>query len=158
MAKPAITVICRLCSSPAVKPSDNSTTPIHICAIITHIFTFTTLIPEIPVGACTSYEYPKCFHFKTLDCNIRPVLVLQYLFFTVQVFRCLPLDSIRNLHELQEHVNAQNLSLTDPEKAKEELQDIHGILVHFPLHFLCEEYLLPPFKSKERMVPMEVWT
>ncbi|XP_058630844.1 phospholipase D2 [Onychostoma macrolepis] len=75
-----------------------------------------------------------------------------------KVFRCLPLDSIRNLRELQEHVNAQNLSLTDPEKAKEELQDIQGILVHFPLHFLCEEYLLPPLKSKERMVPMEVWT
>uniref|UniRef100_A0A671K9L6 Phospholipase n=1 Tax=Sinocyclocheilus anshuiensis TaxID=1608454 RepID=A0A671K9L6_9TELE len=75
-----------------------------------------------------------------------------------KVFRCLPLDSIRNLRELQEHVNAQNLSLTYPEKAKEELQAIQGILVHFPLHFLCEEYLLPPLKSKERMVPMEVWT
>ncbi|XP_016146239.1 phospholipase D2-like [Sinocyclocheilus grahami] len=75
-----------------------------------------------------------------------------------KVFRCLPLDSIRNLRELQEHVNAENLSLTYPEKAKEELQAIQGILVHFPLHFLCEEYLLPPLKSKERMVPMEVWT
>ncbi|KAI2664540.1 Phospholipase D2 [Labeo rohita] len=75
-----------------------------------------------------------------------------------RVFRCLPLDSIRNLRELQEHVNSQNLSLTDPEKAREELKAIQGILVHFPLHFLCEEYLLPPLKSKERMVPMEVWT
>uniref|UniRef100_A0A671L1F9 Phospholipase n=1 Tax=Sinocyclocheilus anshuiensis TaxID=1608454 RepID=A0A671L1F9_9TELE len=75
-----------------------------------------------------------------------------------KVFRCLPLDCIRNLRELQEHVNAQNLGLTDPEKAKEELQAIKGILVHFPLHFLCEEYLLPPLKSKEGMVPMEVWT
>uniref|UniRef100_A0A672N6V0 Phospholipase n=1 Tax=Sinocyclocheilus grahami TaxID=75366 RepID=A0A672N6V0_SINGR len=75
-----------------------------------------------------------------------------------KVFRCLPLDCIRNLRELQEHVNAQNLGLPDPEKAKEELQAIKGILVHFPLHFLCEEYLLPPLKSKEGMVPMEVWT
>ncbi|XP_052412880.1 phospholipase D2 [Carassius gibelio] len=75
-----------------------------------------------------------------------------------KVFRCLPLDSIRNLRELQEQVNAQNLSLTDPEKAKEELKAIQGILVHFPLHFLCEEYLLPPLKSKEGMVPTEVWT
>uniref|UniRef100_A0A8C1F0C1 Phospholipase n=1 Tax=Cyprinus carpio carpio TaxID=630221 RepID=A0A8C1F0C1_CYPCA len=75
-----------------------------------------------------------------------------------KVFRCLPLDCIRNLRELQEHVNAQNLGLTDPEKAKEELQAIKGILVHFPLHFLCEEYLLPPLKSKEGMVPVEVWT
>uniref|UniRef100_A0A8C1WN06 Phospholipase n=1 Tax=Cyprinus carpio TaxID=7962 RepID=A0A8C1WN06_CYPCA len=75
-----------------------------------------------------------------------------------KVFRCLPLDSIRNLRELQEHVNAQNLGLTDPEKAKEELQAIQGILVHFPLHFLCEENLLPPLKCKEGMIPTEVWT
>lgn len=84
--------------------------------------------------------------------------ILQYLFFTVQVFRCLPLDSIQNLRELPGHMNAESLSLTDPEKAREELQAIHGILVHFPLHFLCEENLLPSLKSKEGMVPMDVWT
>lgn len=84
--------------------------------------------------------------------------VLQYLFFTVQVFRCLPLDSIRNLRDLLGNVNTENLSLTDPEKAREELKAIQGILVHFPLHFLCDEYLLPSFKSKEGMVPMDVWT
>lgn len=75
-----------------------------------------------------------------------------------KVFRCLPLDSIRNLRELMEHKNSENLSLTDPEKAREELQAIRGILVHFPLHFLCEENLLPPLKSKEGIVPIEVWT
>ncbi|TRY96720.1 hypothetical protein DNTS_032203, partial [Danionella cerebrum] len=75
-----------------------------------------------------------------------------------KVFRSLPLDSIRNFRELLEHVNIQNLSQTDPEKAREELQGIRGILVHFPLHFLCDEYLLPPLKCKEGMVPVEVWT
>ncbi|XP_051544488.1 phospholipase D2-like isoform X2 [Myxocyprinus asiaticus] len=75
-----------------------------------------------------------------------------------KVFRCLPLDSIHSLRELMEHVNTENLSLTDPEKASQELQAIRGILVHFPLHFLCEENLLPSLKSKEGMVPTEVWT
>ncbi|XP_066514900.1 phospholipase D2 [Hoplias malabaricus] len=75
-----------------------------------------------------------------------------------RVFRCLPLDSIRNMRELQEHKNTRNLALTDPKQASQELQTIRGILVHFPLHFLCEEYLLPPPGTKERMVPLEVWT
>uniref|UniRef100_A0A8B9HTC7 phospholipase D n=1 Tax=Astyanax mexicanus TaxID=7994 RepID=A0A8B9HTC7_ASTMX len=74
------------------------------------------------------------------------------------VFRCLPLDSIRNMRELQEHVSVHNLAQMDPEKASRELQAIRGILVHFPLHFLCEEILLPPPGTKERMVPLEVWT
>ncbi|XP_036420289.1 phospholipase D2 [Colossoma macropomum] len=74
------------------------------------------------------------------------------------VFRCLPLDSIRNMRELQEHVSTRNLAQTDPEQASRELQAIRGILVHFPLHFLCEENLLPPPGTKERMVPLEVWT
>lgn len=50
------------------------------------------------------------------------------------------------------------LAQSDPEKAGEELRAIRGILVHFPLHFLCEENLLPPAGSKERMVPLDVWT
>uniref|UniRef100_A0A3B4DYU4 Phospholipase n=1 Tax=Pygocentrus nattereri TaxID=42514 RepID=A0A3B4DYU4_PYGNA len=74
------------------------------------------------------------------------------------VFRCLPLDSIRNMRELQEHVSTRNLAQTDPERASRELQAVRGILVHFPLHFLCEENLLPPPGTKERMVPLEVWT
>ncbi|KAI4883825.1 hypothetical protein NFI96_006020 [Prochilodus magdalenae] len=73
----------------------------------------------------------------------------------LQVFRCLPLDSIRNMRELQEHVSTKNLVQTDPEQAGRELKAIRGILVHFPLHFLCEENLLPPPGTKERMVPLE---
>ncbi|XP_060768462.1 phospholipase D2 [Neoarius graeffei] len=74
------------------------------------------------------------------------------------VFRCLPSDSIRNLRELQEHVSVVALAQNDPEKAAEELRAIRGILVHFPLHFLCEENLLPSAVSKEGMVPLDVWT
>ncbi|MCJ8748818.1 hypothetical protein PDJAM_G00169210 [Pangasius djambal] len=74
------------------------------------------------------------------------------------VFRCLPSDSIRNLRELQERVSTVALAQSNPEKAAEELRAIRGTLVHFPLHFLCEENLLPPAVSKERMVPLDVWT
>ncbi|TSL34512.1 Phospholipase D2 [Bagarius yarrelli] len=74
------------------------------------------------------------------------------------VFRCLPSDSIHNLRELQEHVSVVALAQSDPEKAAEELRAARGMLVHFPLHFLCEENLLPPAVSKERMVPLDVWT
>lgn len=76
----------------------------------------------------------------------------------LQVFQCLPLDSIHNMRELQERVSMQTLAQTDPERASQALQAIRGILVHFPLHFLCEETLLPPPGTKERMVPLEVWT
>lgn len=75
-----------------------------------------------------------------------------------RVFRCLPSDSIHNLRELQEHVSTVALAQNDPETAAEEVRAIRGILVHFPLHFLCEENLLPPAVSKEGMVPLDVWT
>uniref|UniRef100_A0A4W4FP23 Phospholipase n=1 Tax=Electrophorus electricus TaxID=8005 RepID=A0A4W4FP23_ELEEL len=74
------------------------------------------------------------------------------------VFRCLPLDSVRSARGLQEHAGAPALARSDLERATQELQAVRGILVHFPLHFLCEENLLPPPGSKERMVPLEVWT
>ncbi|KAG7484857.1 hypothetical protein MATL_G00053770 [Megalops atlanticus] len=74
------------------------------------------------------------------------------------VFRCLPSNTIRNLRALRELTSAERLCEADPERARKELEAVRGLLVHFPLHFLCEEYLLPPISSKERMVPMEVWT
>uniref|UniRef100_A0AAY4EKT8 Phospholipase n=1 Tax=Denticeps clupeoides TaxID=299321 RepID=A0AAY4EKT8_9TELE len=74
------------------------------------------------------------------------------------VFRCLPSDSIRSKVALQQHVPTDGLCHSDPEKAAEVLQAIRGVLVHFPLHFLCEEYLLPSKGCKEGIVPVEVWT
>ncbi|XP_036379935.1 phospholipase D2 [Megalops cyprinoides] len=74
------------------------------------------------------------------------------------VFRCLPSNTIRSLRALRELTSAEGLCDADPEQARKELEAVRGLLVHFPLHFLCEEYLLPPISSKERMVPMEVWT
>ncbi|KAL2094910.1 hypothetical protein ACEWY4_009629 [Coilia grayii] len=75
-----------------------------------------------------------------------------------KVFHCLPSDSIRSMAALSVHVATSSLSEMDPEAAAEELKATRGILVHFPLHFLCEEYLLPPLSSKEGIIPVEVWT
>ncbi|XP_030638874.1 phospholipase D1 [Chanos chanos] len=75
-----------------------------------------------------------------------------------KVFCCIPTDSVRSMRELLELSSVPPLSQMEPETAAEELRAIRGILVYFPLHFLCDEYLLPPLNSKERMVPMEVWT
>ncbi|KPP64627.1 phospholipase D2-like [Scleropages formosus] len=74
------------------------------------------------------------------------------------VFHCLPSNSIHSLRALRELNPGDRLCETEPERAKEELGAVRGLLVHFPLNFLSEENLLPPLSSKERMVPMEVWT
>ncbi|KAJ8396444.1 hypothetical protein AAFF_G00017500 [Aldrovandia affinis] len=74
------------------------------------------------------------------------------------VFRCLPSNSIRSLRALREMSSMERLCETDPERARKELEAVSGLLVHFPLNFLCEECLLPPISSKERMIPLDVWT
>uniref|UniRef100_UPI00398F5682 phospholipase D2-like isoform X2 n=1 Tax=Pristiophorus japonicus TaxID=55135 RepID=UPI00398F5682 len=75
-----------------------------------------------------------------------------------QVFKCLPSNSAPSLVELREFVSTPGLVTENPEEARERLKGIHGILVKYPLFFLSEEYLLPPLRSKEGMVPIEVWT
>ncbi|KAJ7996025.1 hypothetical protein DPEC_G00232800 [Dallia pectoralis] len=75
-----------------------------------------------------------------------------------QVFRCLPCNSVRSMKELKEYSAVERLCDTDPEQAKEKLQQVRGLLVHFPLNFLAEENLLPPRGSKEGMAPTELWT
>ncbi|KAM3869442.1 phospholipase D2 [Diretmus argenteus] len=75
-----------------------------------------------------------------------------------KVFNCLPCNHVHNMRELKEHCSKECLRDTDPEQAKEELKAIQGLLVHFPLRFLCEENLLPPLGSKEGMAPVGLWT
>ncbi|KAL4659938.1 phospholipase D2 [Arapaima gigas] len=74
------------------------------------------------------------------------------------VFCCLPSNSVRSLRALRELNPRDRLCEMEPERAREELKAVQGLLVHFPLDFLSDENLLPPLSSKERMVPMEVWT
>ncbi|XP_054900009.1 phospholipase D1 [Poeciliopsis prolifica] len=75
-----------------------------------------------------------------------------------KVFRCLPCNSVHNLPLLKNYSSQERLCKTDPEQAAEELKAIRGLLVHFPLKFLCEENLQPPLNSKEGMAPTDLWT
>ncbi|XP_076024753.1 phospholipase D2 [Genypterus blacodes] len=75
-----------------------------------------------------------------------------------KVFKCLPRNDVHNMRDLKEYTSQERLCDTDPEQAKEELKAVRGLLVHFPLQFLCEEYLLPPPTTKEGMAPVGLWT
>ncbi|XP_069753685.1 phospholipase D1-like isoform X2 [Narcine bancroftii] len=75
-----------------------------------------------------------------------------------KVFRCLPSDHVKNNVDLAAFIAKLGLYVEDPTKALEELKKIRGFLVQFPFYFLSEENLLPALSTKERMVPMEVWT
>ncbi|XP_037322952.1 phospholipase D2 [Pungitius pungitius] len=75
-----------------------------------------------------------------------------------KVFKCLPTNSVHNMRQLKEYASEERLCDTDPEQAKKELKAVRGLLVHFPLKFLCEENLLPPLSTKEGMAPVGLWT
>lgn len=75
-----------------------------------------------------------------------------------QVFKCLPYNTVHNLRELKEYSAEERLCDTDPEQAAEELKAIRGLLVYFPLKFLCEENLMPPLATREGMAPVGLWT
>uniref|UniRef100_A0A667ZY54 Phospholipase n=1 Tax=Myripristis murdjan TaxID=586833 RepID=A0A667ZY54_9TELE len=75
-----------------------------------------------------------------------------------KVYNCLPCNAVHNMRELKEHSSKPRLCDTNPEQAKEELKAIRGLLVYFPLKFLCEESLLPSLGSKEGMAPVGLWT
>ncbi|KAG2468059.1 PLD2 Phospholipase, partial [Polypterus senegalus] len=75
-----------------------------------------------------------------------------------KVFRCLPTNSVHNIRTLKEYAAVDKMAESDPDKASSELEQVRGYLVHYPLHFLCEENLLPPLNSREGMIPVEVWT
>jgi len=62
------------------------------------------------------------------------------------------------MRQLKEYASEDPLCDTDPEQAREELKAVHGLLVHFPLKFLCEENLMPPLNTKEGMAPVGLWT
>nr|XP_056719556.1 phospholipase D2 [Euleptes europaea] len=75
-----------------------------------------------------------------------------------QVFRCLPSNAVRSLRALRDYASVENLASVSPNLARENLQQVRGHLVQFPLDFLAEESLLPALSSKEGMIPTVVWT
>lgn len=79
-------------------------------------------------------------------------------FHVMQVFKCLPHNSVHNMRGLKEYTAQECLCDTDPDQAREELKAVKGLLVHFPLKFLCEENLLPPLNTKEGIAPVGLWT
>ncbi|XP_038150447.1 phospholipase D2 [Cyprinodon tularosa] len=75
-----------------------------------------------------------------------------------KVFKCLPCNSVHNMNLLRNYCCQEPLCDADPARAAEELKAIRGLLVHFPLKFLCEENLLPSLNCKEGMAPTDLWT
>ncbi|XP_072230639.1 phospholipase D2 [Leuresthes tenuis] len=75
-----------------------------------------------------------------------------------KVFKCLPCNAVHSMQELRQYSNQERLCNTDADQAAEELKAVRGLLVYFPLKFLCEENLLPPLNTKEGMAPQELWT
>ncbi|XP_051258187.1 phospholipase D1 [Dicentrarchus labrax] len=75
-----------------------------------------------------------------------------------KVFKCLPCNTVHNMRELKDYSSEERLFDTDPEQTREELKAVRGLLVRFPLKFLCEENLLPPLGTKEGMAPIGLWT
>lgn len=90
-----------------------------------------------------------------LTCLLSLLLVCSTV---MQVFKCLPCNTAHNMRELKEYSSGERLCDTDSEKAIEELKAVRGLVVHFPLKFLCEENLLPPLGTKEGMAPVGLWT
>ncbi|XP_061753645.1 phospholipase D1 isoform X3 [Nerophis ophidion] len=75
-----------------------------------------------------------------------------------KVFNCLPCNSVHNMQELKEYTSKERHCDTDPDQAVEELKAVRGLLVHFPLKFLCEENLLPALNTREGIAPVGLWT
>lgn len=81
-----------------------------------------------------------------------------FIFYFLQVFRCLPSSLVRNMSELEQFQSKPGLAQTDVARAQEELRKIRGFLVQFPLDFLSEHNLMPSVGAKEAIVPTVIWT
>ncbi|CAL1290306.1 unnamed protein product [Larinioides sclopetarius] len=75
-----------------------------------------------------------------------------------EVFRCIPSDKAHTFRELKVFQSVPNLASTNPEEATKKLKEICGYLVLFPFFFLCDEKLAPTLSTKERYLPVSVWT
>lgn len=93
------------------------------------------------------------FFFVTWNETAKQNAILYY-----KIFKCLPCNSVHNMQQLKTYCCQDRLCNTDPEQAAVELKGIRGLVVHFPLKFLCEENLLPPLNCKEGIAPTELWT
>jgi phospholipase D1/2 len=76
------------------------------------------------------------------------------------VFKCLPSNQAKTFKSMNDFVNSPKLANTDPNKAKQFLDEhVSGFIVDFPLEFLeNEDSFFPSVISKEGIVPNIVWT
>ncbi|GFY00693.1 phospholipase D1 [Trichonephila clavipes] len=74
------------------------------------------------------------------------------------VFHCLPSDKMLSFRDLRDYQMLPTLADSDPEQARKKLKDIRGYLVVFPFFFLCKEKLALALSTKERYLPISVWT
>ncbi|VDN60541.1 unnamed protein product [Dracunculus medinensis] len=74
------------------------------------------------------------------------------------VFRVYPTDQIHSFEELKVWAGQMPMSEYSPQIAEEQLRDLIGTLVEFPLNFLLKEDLAPGLGSKEGLVPTSVFT
>lgn len=75
-----------------------------------------------------------------------------------EVFKVIPSDLIRNFATLKKNNEEPALCKSNPEKASEKVKALRGLLVDFPLNFLCDEILTPSNLSREGIVGMTLWT
>lgn len=75
-----------------------------------------------------------------------------------EVFRAYPTDYVETFDEFQKWTSQIPMSEYSPQQAEERIRDLKGVLVDFPLNFLCRAVLTPGITSKEGLVPSAVFT
>lgn len=76
----------------------------------------------------------------------------------MQVFNCVPTDTVLTLHQLRDHDKKPKLADTDSDAAKAHLDRVKGHLVLLPLQFLLNDNLTPAAGTKEALAPTIIWT
>uniref|UniRef100_A0A914HQS8 Phospholipase n=1 Tax=Globodera rostochiensis TaxID=31243 RepID=A0A914HQS8_GLORO len=75
-----------------------------------------------------------------------------------EVFRGYPTNLVKTFEELAIWRAEKTMAEEEPEKARQRLAELVGLLVEFPINFLRRENLSPTFASKEGLVPTSVFT
>jgi phospholipase D1/2 len=76
----------------------------------------------------------------------------------LKVFNVIPCDSIFTFNKLKELKQKTPMHISEPDKAREELNKVKGYIVLYPNLFLCNEYLKPSMLAKEKLLPSSLWT
>uniref|UniRef100_A0A914RGE6 Uncharacterized protein n=1 Tax=Parascaris equorum TaxID=6256 RepID=A0A914RGE6_PAREQ len=76
----------------------------------------------------------------------------------LKVFRVYPTDMVESFDELKAWQSQMPMSEYSPQLAEEQLRQLTGSLVEFPLNFLLKANLAPGLASKEGLVPTSVFT